>query len=227
VSFSFLQGSASPAHGKHAGVFHWLVHLGAPGVFGVSLVDATIIPLAIPGSTDLLLLWLIAHGANPFLFVSCAVAGSLIGGYTTWKLGKKGGEEAIKRYVPPHMQQRVRGWSQNHPILAVLLPSVLPPPIPLWPFLLAAGALGATLRRFLLAFGIGRGLRYSLMGWLAVHYGRHMIQLWSKTLDKWSTPILWTFVILTVGGLVYSMKKIRSAKQDSPGTPALKPKHAD
>jgi membrane protein YqaA with SNARE-associated domain len=226
VSFSILQVSASPEHGKHAGVFHWVARLGAPGVFGIALVDATIIPLAIPGSTDLLLLWLIARGANPWLYVSCAVAGSLVGGYSTWRLGKKGGEEALKRYVSPRLQKRVQGWSQSHPVLAVMLPAVLPPPIPLWPFLLAAGALGATWQRFLLAFGAGRALRYSLVGWLAVHYGRRMIKIWSKTLSQWSGPILWTFVILTVAGIVYSLWKTKRFGRGSSSTPPLQPDHA-
>ncbi len=221
----FLQ-AGDPAQGKHARAFHWLVHLGAPGIFGVSVVDASIIPLAIPGSTDLLLLWLIAHGANPWLYVACAVGGSLLGGFTTWRLGKKGGQEAIKRYVPQRLQKRVRGWSEKHAILAVMLPAILPPPIPLWPFLLAAGALGVTWKRFLVAFGAGRTLRYGIVGWLAVRYGRHVIRLWAKTLDRWSAPILWTFVILTVAGLVYSIWKIKRTNRRSPEGSSLQPTHS-
>lgn len=221
-----LLQAGDPAQGKHAGAFHWLVHLGAPGVFGVSLVDASIIPLAIPGSTDLLLLWLIAHGANPWLYVACAVSGSLLGGFTTWRLGKKGGQEAIKRYVPQRLQKRVRGWSEKHAILAVMLPAILPPPIPLWPFLLAAGALGATWKRFLVAFGTGRTMRYGVVGWLAVHYGRHMIRLWSKTLDRWTAPILWTFVIMTAAGLVYSIWKIKGTNRRSPEGTSWQPTHS-
>jgi membrane protein YqaA with SNARE-associated domain len=188
---------------------HRLARLGAPGVFAVSFIDATIIPLAIPGSTDLLLLWLISRGANPYLLVSSAVAGSLLGGWTTWRLGKKGGEAAIRRYVPHRLQSRTLSWSQRHPLLVVFLPAILPPPIPLWPFLLAAGALGTTARRFLTAFGAGRSLRYSLIGWLAMRYGRHIIRLWSATLEKWSAPILWTFTILTVAGVAFSIWKLR------------------
>ena len=227
VSLAMLQKVASPVHGKHAGVFRWVVRLGAPGVFGVALLDATVIPLAIPGSTDLLLLWLIAGGANPWLYVPCAIAGSLAGGYTTWRLGKKGGEEALKRYVPQRLQKRVQGWSQAHPILAVMLPAVLPPPIPLWPFLLAAGALGATWQRFLAAFGAGRALRYALVGWLAVRYGRRVIKIWSKSLDKWSPVILWTFVILTVAGIAYSLWKMKRMNRESAVTPALEPRPAE
>lgn len=205
----FLQGNPAAGHGKKAKAFRWIVHLGAPGVFAVSLIDATVIPLAIPGSTDLLLLWIIAHGGNPYLMVGCALAGSMIGAYTTWRLGKKGGKAAIDRYVPPRLQNRVRGWAQHHSILAVFLPAILPPPIPLWPFLLAAGALGASWKRFLAAFGAGRLLRYALDGWLAVMYGRRIIQLWSKTLDQWSGVILWSFVGVTVAGAAYGIWQFR------------------
>lgn len=205
----FQQGNPAAGHSQKAKAFRWVVHLGAPGVFAVSLIDATVIPLAIPGSTDLLLLWIIARGGNPYLLVACALAGSLIGAYTTWRLGKKGGKAAIDRYVPPRLQNRVRGWAQHRSILAVFLPAMLPPPIPLWPFLLAAGALGTSWKRFLAAFGAGRLLRYTLDGWLAVMYGRRIIQLWSKTLDQWSGVILGCFIGITVAGAAYGVWQFR------------------
>jgi membrane protein YqaA with SNARE-associated domain len=217
----------APVEGKRASAFHWVAHFGAPGVFAVALIDSTIIPLAIPGSTDLLMLWLVANGANPWLLVSCAVTGSLIGGWTTWRLGKKGGQAAIKRYVPARLQKRVHGWSQHHPMLALFLPAILPPPIPLAPFLLAAGALGATGKRFLAVFGAGRVLRYGLEGWLAVTYGRRIIRLWSATLEKWSAPILWTFLGLTLLGAAFSLWKLLRHRHEGDSQSALEPSHGD
>lgn len=219
--------AAQPAGVGHKdAVFRWVAHLGAPGVFGVSLIDSTVFPLAIPGSTDLLLLWLISSGKNPYLLVAWAVIGSLIGGYTTWRLGKKGGEAAIERWVPARLQKHIQGWGQNHSLLSVLAPAILPPPVPLWPFLLAAGALGATWQRFLLAFGIGRTLRYGLVGWLAMTYGRRMIKLWAAALDKWGTPVLCVFLALTIGGLILSFLKLRHAHKAQPKQPAQRSKAA-
>lgn len=214
MSLLWFQANPAAGNGKKAATFRWIVHLGAPGVFAVSLVDATVIPLAIPGSTDLLLLWLVAHGSSPYLLVACAVVGSLIGGYTTWRLGKKGGEAALKRYVPARLQKRVQDWAHTHPLLTVFLPGILPPPIPLWPFLLGAGALGVSRNRFLGLFGAARTLRYGLVGWLAMRYGRHMIKVWAATLDKWSAPILWTFATLSVLGFAYSWWRFRRASRE-------------
>lgn len=192
---------------------HWLTHLGALGLFSVAVVDSSVIPLPLPGSTDLLLLWLVAHGGNPWRLGSMAIAGSILGGYTTWQAGRKGGEAALRRHVPARILGRVVGWVERHRILAVFLPAVLPPPIPLLPFALASGALGVSRRRFLVVYGAARTLRYSFIAWLGVSYGRHVIRLWSATLQKWSTPLLCVFAGLFVTGVCFGIWKIRGLRK--------------
>lgn len=186
----------------------WLMHLGVLGLFSVSVVDSSFIPLPLPGSTDLLLLWLVAYGGDPWLLATTAIAGSIVGGYATWNLGRRGGEAALRRYVPTRLLGRVVGWVEGHRILAVFLPAVLPPPIPLLPFALASGALGVSRRRFLVVYGSARALRYSLIAWLGALYGRHAIRMWSGTLQKWSAPLLSVFVSLLVAGIGFGIWKI-------------------
>jgi membrane protein YqaA with SNARE-associated domain len=197
----------------HSLMPHWLTHLGSLGLFLVAIVDSSPIPLPLPGSTDLLLLWLVAHGGDPWLLASFAIAGSLVGGYATWNLGRRGGEAALRRYVPARLLKRVTGWVERHRILAVFLPAVLPPPVPLTPFALAAGALGVSRSRFLAVYGTARALRYSLIAWLGVVYGRHAIRVWSVTLEKWSTPLIWVFAGLFVAGSCFGIWKVRELRK--------------
>jgi len=207
----------APPHPKpphHQLMPHWLTHLGALGLFSVAVLDSSVIPLPLPGSTDLLLLWLVAHGGDPRGLALCAISGSLLGGYTTWHVGKKGGQAALRRYLPARFLDRIVGWVERHPALAVFLPSLLPPPFPLSPFVLATGALGVPVKRFLAVFGAARAIRYSLVAWLAVAYGRHVVRLWSGTLQKWSAPILWTFAAIAVCGLCAGIWKLRQARRD-------------
>ena len=192
---------------------HWLTHLGALGLFSVAVVDSSVIPLPLPGSTDLLLLWLVAHSGNPWLLASCAIAGSILGGYTTWHIGRRGGEAALRNYVPARLLGRVVLWVERHPLLAVFLPAVLPPPIPLLPFALASGALGVSRRRFLGVYGAARCLRYSFIAWLGVAYGRRIVRMWSGTLQRWSTPLLCVFVGLLAVGIGFGIWKIRGLRQ--------------
>ena len=198
---------------------HWLVRLGPVGLFAVAIVDSSVVPLPIPGSTDLLLLLLVSHSGNPWLLTICAIAGSMIGGYTTWQIGKKGGEAAMKRWISARMLKRVNTWVGNHPVLAVFLPAILPPPIPLSPFILASGALGVSRGRFLAAYSAARVLRYSLITWLAVAYGRRVIRLWNQELGKWSAPLLWTFLAVSVVGLGYGIWKFRRLRRSDAGRP--------
>jgi membrane protein YqaA with SNARE-associated domain len=192
---------------------HWLTHLGALGLFSVAVIDSSVIPLPLPGSTDLLLLWLIAHGGDPWLLAPCAIAGSILGGYTTWHIGRRGGEDALRHYVPARLLGRIVGWVERHRLLAVFLPALLPPPIPLLPFALASGALGVSRSRFLAVFGAARTLRYTFVTWLGVIYGRRVIRLWSGALQTWSTPLLSVFVGLMVACLCLGIWKIRGLRK--------------
>ncbi|MGA3045764.1 MAG: membrane-associated protein [Terracidiphilus sp.] len=220
----FAPTPAPRAH--HSLIPHWLTHLGPLGLFVVAVVDSSIVPLPIPGTTDLLLLWLVSHKGDPWLLAACALSGSIFGGYTTWHLGLKGGEAALRRWVSARLHARIVAWVGSHPVLAVFLPAILPPPIPLSPFILASGALGVSRPRFLAAYSTARALRYSLISWLAVSYGRHIVRLWSNELEKWSAPLLWTFLVLLVAGLGFGIWKFRRHRQSNP---SLEPEtvHAD
>ena len=198
---------------NHSLAPHWLTHLGALGLFSVAVVDSSVIPLPLPGSTDLLLLWLVAHSGDPWLLAPCAIAGSILGGYTTWHIGRSGGEAALRRYVPARLLRRIVGWVKRHPVLAVFIPALLPPPIPLLPFALASGALEVSRRRFLIVFGAARSLRYSFVAWLGVTYGRRIVRLFSGSLQKWSTPLLCVFVVLLVAGVCYGIWKIQGLRK--------------
>src|ERR1035437_2777488 len=175
----FVQQTAQIAapHAQPPLAPYWLMQLGALGLFFVAVVDSSVVPLTLPGSTDLLLLWLVAHGGDPWLLAPCALAGSLLGGYTTWHIGRRGGEEALRHYVPARLLGRIVGWVERYRLLAVFLPALLPPPFPLLPFVLASGALDVSRSRFLAVFGAARSLRYSFIAWLGVTYGRRIVRL--------------------------------------------------
>jgi membrane protein YqaA with SNARE-associated domain len=201
---------------------HWLTHLGALGLFTVAVFDSSLVPVTLPGSTDLLLLWLVSHNGDPWVLVPCAVAGSILGGYTTWQLGRKGGEATLRSYVPKRMLGRVTRWVERHPVLSVFVPALLPPPVPLAPFVLAAGALGVSRKRFILAYGSARSVRYTLVAWLAVVYGRSVARLWSGPLQKWTAPLLWVFIAMMVAGVAFGIYKVRRQRKSEAANTSLK-----
>ena len=209
-------------HARHKHLMpSWLLHFGLAGIFAVAAIDASIIPLPIPGTSDLLILLLSAHRENPFLTALAGIAGSLLGGVFTWGAGKKGGEAMLKRYASERLVKRIKGWVTRKGMLTVGVACLLPPPVPLMPFLLAAGALGVSRKRFMIALGIARTIRYGLLAWLGAAYGRVVIRLWALYFAGWSDVILWIFIALLVGAISFGIWKYRHDQhKHGKGTPA-------
>jgi len=211
-----LLGAASNPPASKGGSSHtlrWLMHLGAVGIFALAVVDSSVIPIPLPGSTDLVLLLMTAFRSqsvgSPILFASCAFVGSVIGGYITWAAGKKGGEAALDRLGKGLFVRRVQGWVKRNGLLSVALASLLPPPVPLMPFLLTAGAMGLSRGRFLISYCSARAMRYGLVAWVGYKYGRVVINFWQNDLKGWSRPILVGYISLLVLGALYGVWKYR------------------
>jgi len=177
---------------------HWLLGFGALGLFAVAVVDSSVIP--IPGGADIFLVLLTINQGNWFLLASVTWLGSMLGGYLTYRLGVRGGRAVLQRYVPARRIQGVEHYLQRHSFLGILVPALLPPPVPLVPFVLAAGTMGVTRERFLFAYGTARAIRYSLIGWLGALYGRHLLRKWGQFSRDWSGPIIWTMIAFAVVG---------------------------
>ena len=73
----------------------WLQRLGGPGLILLGVVDNSAIPL--PGSMDLLVILLSAHHREwwPY-YALMATVGAIVGGYLTYRLAEKGGEETLE-----------------------------------------------------------------------------------------------------------------------------------
>src|ERR1700752_5356233 len=197
-------------HARHQRLMPaWLLPFGVAGIFGVAAIDASIIPLPIPGTSDLLIVLLSAHHENPFLTALAGISGSLLGGVFTWGAGKKGGEAMLKRYASGRLLKRIKGWVTRRGMLTVGVACLLPPPVPLMPFLLAAGALGVSRKRYMIALGAARTIRYGVLAWLGGTYGRIVIRLWARYLAGWSDVILWVFTALLIGAICFGVWKYR------------------
>lgn len=156
------------------GIRRWIYALGGLGFIPLGLVDNSVIPL--PGSMDVLTIFLSARREQLWLYyASMATIGSVMGGFVTYRLARKGGKETLVRRFPPHKLKRAYDIFSRWGFGAIALPAVLPPPLPMVPFLVAAGSMQYPLRKFLFALTLGRMLRYALLAFLAARYGRQIL----------------------------------------------------
>jgi membrane protein DedA with SNARE-associated domain len=90
--------------------------------------------------------------------------------------------------------------------------------MPLSPFVLAAGALHMSRKKFLTTFTISRCLRHSIAAWLGFHYGKEVLHLWNKFSAEWGTTILtvvWTGIAISLSFAFWQLwKTSRSVKSD-------------
>jgi membrane protein YqaA with SNARE-associated domain len=199
--------------GQQSPLLHFLFGFGVFGLFFVSIVDASFVPLPIPGITDIMLVLMAARHSNFFLLVIVSSIGSTIGGYLSYRVGQSGGMAFLEKRVPPRIFRLVRDWMERHAILSVALPALLPPPMPLAPFVLAAGALKMSKNKFLTAFIISRTARHAIAAGLGLYYGRPILRLWNRLSAEYATPILvvvWTAIILSCA---YAFWKIYKTTQ--------------
>jgi membrane protein YqaA with SNARE-associated domain len=148
--------------------------MGAPGIVLVAFLDSSI--LSLPEIADILVIYMVATHRSLFvLYVASATAGSLAGCLVLYFVGKKGGAAFVHRRFDAAAVGRTLDAFRRHGIMAVLVPSILPPPAPFKPFVLMAGIADISATRFTVAILIGRGTRYLFEGLLALWYGERAI----------------------------------------------------
>lgn len=196
------------------GTLRWLIHIGGPSLILLGLVDNSVIPL--PGSTDVVTILLAAHRREPWIYyVIMATAGAVLGGFLTYRMARKGGKETLEKRFSPRKVKRLYAIFERWGFAAVAISCVLPPPFPIVPTLLAAGALQYPTKKFLTALAVGRGIRYTILAYLGYHYGRHIVKFFSQ----YYWPVLIALIVFSLAAGLYGLFEYkRRQKGERPKT---------
>jgi membrane protein YqaA with SNARE-associated domain len=196
----------------------WLIHLGGPGLILLGVIDNSPIPL--PGSMDVATILLAAHNRNMWIYYAImATAGSVLGGYLMYRMARKGGKETLEKRFSQRKTARVYAIFERWGLVSVAIPAILPPPFPIVPMHLAAGAMQYPTRKFLAALVVGRGIRYAILAYLGARYGRHIVRLFA--LYYW--PVLIVLIAFSVLGGLYGLFEYKR-RQKANATKAAGPK---
>ena len=174
-------------------IFHWLHHLGGPGLIVLGLIDNSVIP--VPGSMDALTIILSANQRKLWPYYALmATIGSVVGGYVTYRIARRQGKGAMEHRFSSRRINKVTKTFEKWGFGAVLIPAILPPPAPMVPFLIAAGAMQYSRNKFLAALAIGRSIRFTILACLSAFYGRLILTI----ITNHAKPILITFIAVSV-----------------------------
>jgi membrane protein YqaA with SNARE-associated domain len=169
--------------------------LGGPGLFLLAFLDSSF--LSLPEVVDLLMVGLVARYPERLVwYASMPTLGSIAGSYVIYALARRGGEAFLRRRLHERHVERAFAVIRKYGLLAVAIPSILPPPMPFKIFVLAAGAAGVRRIDFLIAISIGRGARYFLEALLAAWYGEAALSL----IARHATPISIAVAVAALAG---------------------------
>jgi membrane protein YqaA with SNARE-associated domain len=159
-------------------ITHRLLHLGGIGLIPLGLLDSSVVPL--PGSVDVATILLSAHDKHLwFYYAAMATFGSVLGAFLTYRLARKGGQQALTKRFPKRRVEKVVRRFERYGFTAIVVPALLPPPFPFVPFVIAAGAMQYSRTKFVAALTIGRLIRYTLLAYLGATYGRRILSLFA------------------------------------------------
>jgi membrane protein YqaA with SNARE-associated domain len=189
----------------------WARRVGGPGLIVLGVIDNSAIP--VPGSQDVMTIILAASQKNWWLYYAfMATAGAVLGGYITYRLARKEGKAILERRVSRRKAQKVYATFEKWGFWAVVIPALLPPPLPMFPFLLAAGAMQYSRGKFLAALAIGRAIRYTLLAYLAANYGRQIL----RQMAEYREPVLLFGIAAAVAATLYVLVRYKRSKRPSP-----------
>jgi membrane protein YqaA with SNARE-associated domain len=179
--------------------------LGGPGMLLVAFADSSFISL--PEVCDALIVILTTR--EPTLwwyYAAMTTAGSVAGSYALYAVGRKGGEAFLRRRLREHHMTWGMGLIQRHGLLAIVVPSLMPPPMPFKLFVLLAGLAEVKPLTFIGAVALGRGIRFGTIAWLAFLYGEEALTVIRANLSSVSLAAAVLIGMFAVGLMIWQKR---------------------
>lgn len=171
--------------------------IGGPGLFLIAFLDSSF--LSFPQANDLLIVLKVAqHKELMPYYAGLATLGSLAGCLALYAVARKSGEAIIRKRARSERIEKVRVAFERYGLLAILVPSILPPPAPFKLFVLMAGVGAYPVSKFVFALLLGRGFRYFGIGLLTIRYGDAAMAL----LEEHGRTVSYVVAGLVVAGAV-------------------------
>jgi len=178
-------------------VYGLALSFGGPGLFAVAFLDSSFISL--PQINDLLVVLMVVQNKAwmPY-YAAMATFGSVAGCYVLYLIAERGGEAFLAKRLKAGHTERALALYRKRGVLALMVPAILPPPAPFKLFVLMAGVAEVRPLQFVFSIAIARGLRYLVLGALAVRYGDAALELMRT---RGQVVAIWIAVIIVAAAV--------------------------
>ncbi len=192
-------------HKWNLALLAFLKPLGVWGICALAVIDTASIPVPI----DALLIDYVAHDHPRFLlYCIMAALGSAVGSLVPYYFGRAGGELFLLKRINRQRYEQLRDRFEKQEFLAIMIPAMMPPPMPVKLFEFAAGVFEMKAVWYFGAIFAGKFLRFLVWALITVFYGPAILHELTHTMHEHIQYVLGFTGLL--GGLLvfYVIRKI-------------------
>jgi membrane protein YqaA with SNARE-associated domain len=166
-------------HKWNAALLAALKPFGAWGLCGLAVLDSAAIPVPI----DAMVIDYVIHDHGRFvLYCFMAALGSAIGSLLPFFLGRAGGELFLLKRINRERYEQLRDRFERQEFLAIMIPAMMPPPMPVKLFEFAAGVFEMRTVSFFGAILLGKFIRFMVWAIITILYGPKIVATISAAL---------------------------------------------
>lgn len=188
-----------------------MLPLGPWGVLLGSFIDSASIPIPID---VLMAVWAWSDKKHFYVYALLAAAGSSLGGLVPFLIGRAGGELFLLKRINRARFEALRNQFEKQEFLAVMIPSLLPPPTTWKLFVFGAGVFEMRTLPFMLAVFVGRCIRFGVEMALVVKYGPQIITVMTDLAKRHLAATLLVLAVIfgALGWWIWKKLRVRSAE---------------
>jgi membrane protein YqaA with SNARE-associated domain len=181
-----------------------ILKLGIWGAFSVAFFDAFSIPVPMDA---IMAIYAWKDKPHWWAYVLLAAAGSTLGGLIPYGIGRAGGELFLLKRINRERFEQLRHKFEKQEILAMMIPSMLPPPTPWKAFVFAAGVFEMRVPLFMLSVFAGRIVRWGVLSLLVLKLGPGAVDVIAH---HSRTALIALAALILLGGLIWWLKRKRT-----------------
>ena len=183
---------------------------GAWGIGALAVIDSAAIPVPI----DALLIDYVIHDHAKFLlYCFMGALGSAVGSLLPFYLGRAGGELFLMKRINRKRYEQLRDRFERQEFLAIMIPAMMPPPMPVKLFEFAAGVFEMKTVWFFCAILAGKFLRFLAWALITIFFGPTILRTVTTTLRTHMGYVLGVGGILVVLLVMWVVRRLFDRKR--------------
>ena len=198
-------------HKINAVLMATLKPLGIWGLGGLAFIDSGLFPL--PTTMDGVVIGYVATDHRKFLlYVLMAAGASAIGSLIPYYVGRAGGELFLLKRINRERYEGLRDKFERQEFMAIMIPAMCPPPMPIKLFEFAAGVFEMKPLLFVLAIFSGKAVQFLVCALITIFYGPEIAHAGRHALHEHPDLLLGIVGAVVLWLLVYILRKVFSGR---------------